>query len=255
MTKFIRTLIIINGLIIPIIVLVIFGVFLWDVWPRGGDPGGLIVGDDLDKARKDSLALQGVDVGNPYEVGNSENFYMSVSVKTYEEPRYIGSKFESSDARYTSYTHSINLIFLDKNYKVMRKLLEQNASITQLEVPAFDFKYEESRIDTTIRHITYQIAFEDSNEDGILNEEDDRDLYISNLDGSSLKKVSTGWDVEYSEFVHSGKKLLIYYTVRDKQRDEYKRSKFALYEIRSGSLTQLTDVDAMVEGIEKELNK
>ena len=60
-----------------------------------------------------------------------------------------------------------------------------------LDKPAYvgDFDYPSSKDDSLQHWLTYQIAFEDTNGDGRLDSDDRVDLYVSDLDGSNLRRV------------------------------------------------------------------
>jgi hypothetical protein len=260
MTKFIRTLVIINGLLLPAFLGFLGYSLIKSEFQSDYDeePSGIIVGEEVEEARKDSLVLQGIDVGTPISIDNSTNYYLTISVKTYEEPRYAASRGEPvSLGTYYEYD-CMNVVFLDKDFKLLGKLLDKNGSITEINAPgdAFrDHNYMDIWLDTVVHHITYQIGFEDTDKDGLINHLDARDLYISNLDGTGLTQVTKGWEINYSRFVKSGKKLFICYKSDDEHPDEYKHSKFALYDIKSGSLALLSDIDDTLKSIEHDLIK
>ena len=60
-----------------------------------------------------------------------------------------------------------------------------------LDKPAYvdDFDYPRSKEDSLQHWVTYRIAFEDTNADGRLDSDDRGDLYVSDLDGSNLRRV------------------------------------------------------------------
>jgi len=85
-----------------------------------------------------------------------------------------------------------NLLFSDTTGKYLSKLLDKPAYIHFV-----DFNANEYYDDTTGQYIAqnpnrllYKISFEDTNQDGLINEMDMSALYISDVDGKNLKKLS-----------------------------------------------------------------
>jgi hypothetical protein len=91
MNKLNQTLVTINGIIIPLFI----GFALYNILDKPDNEYGghesIIVGDELEKAKDDSLALQGIMYESPEEIYNSTNFYLPVSVMTYEEAKEFKS--------------------------------------------------------------------------------------------------------------------------------------------------------------------
>ena len=78
--KFIKFLIIVNGLMLP--VLVGFGIFQVskELFPnRKKFPDGIILGEELKEAKKDSVTLQGLKYYSPRDLYNSKNTYLPIS--------------------------------------------------------------------------------------------------------------------------------------------------------------------------------
>ena len=122
MNKYIKVLIIVNGLLIPIVLgLLIYKSFTnktSDVYFE--EPLSIIVGEKLDKAKKDSVSLQGIFYEVPEHIYNSSNFYLPISVMTYEQAKDLKKASESAGDMSFSYYNYLNILFLDKDYKVLR---------------------------------------------------------------------------------------------------------------------------------------
>ena len=259
-----KTLIIVNGLIIPAFFLFMLCIYISDLIKRGSDykPASIIVGEDLDKAKKDSLALQGIEYKTPIEVYNSTNFYLPVAVKTYEDARKIkkiGPGFLDYDKRSTLSVERtddenfFNVLFLNQDYKVIGQLLDRKAAISSIFVNDPGNRYMHETIDKSVSNIAYLIGFEDSNKDGKLNFTDDHDLYISDLDGKNLTQVTSQKEIIDYRFINSNSELFVRFKDRNDLRDEYKPVKFALYKIESKTLTELKEIESKLKEIESRL--
>src|SRR5690606_8253293 len=84
--------------------------------------------------------------------------------------------------------NTINVLFLNKQQSEIGKLLPENGSITSMSVlNRFTENSEELK---QIKHIAYYIATKDTNEDGIIDSADQHYVYLSDLNGKNLKKVT-----------------------------------------------------------------
>ncbi len=256
MSRFIKILIIVNGLIIPTICCVLLYKLLEEYFRPSGPEESVIVGAPLEQAKKDSVALQGISYSTPIAIYNSTNFYLPISVRTYEEPKRIAKLGIDSSPTFRTepnYDRYINVLFLDKDYKPIGKLLDRKASITEINIPGE--RYPDNEVDKTVKNISFLIAFADTNHDGKLNADDDHDLYISDLDGSHLTQVSKKVDVQNYNFVKSNSAILISFKDRSTASDEHKRNQFAVYDIAANTFTVLTDVHTYLNDIESILIK
>lgn len=255
MNKLNQTLVTINGLIIPLaLVFVLYKTFASMVNDRR-EPESIIVGPELDEARSDSLALQGIDYESPWNIYNSTNFYLPVSVKTYEEPRktvklgLVSSDFGGPTSNY------FNVIFLDKNYNVIGTLLDKKASITDIHINRGQSSYRNDSIDRTVKHIAYLIGFADTNADGKLSPSDSHDLYITDLSGKNLTQVTRQKDIVSYQFINANSELFVQFKDRDNTKAEYKKVKFGVYNIASGTFSELKDLEKKLTEVEIQLNQ
>lgn len=253
MSKLIKTLIIINGILIPTIIIIVFFQIFNSFGPRNNNnDDGIIIGDRLEEAKIDSVALQGLTYDNPIEIYNSTNYYLPISVTTYNEEKNLRKlALSSGDVGWSNY-HVLNVIFLDKDYKVIGTLVEKKASIIDIEIPRNNYDSRES-IDKSVKNIAYLIGFDDSNKDGKLNSIDRHDLFISDLNGMNLVQITKDIDVKTFEFKNSHSRILISYTERVEQKEEHKKVKFGLFDIASSKFTNLSNLNKELEGIEEEL--
>lgn len=257
MNKFIKTLIIINGIIIPIVILTIFFFFMKEVifgphYKSDSKDGVNLKNKEVNEAG-DTLILQGIDYYEPQRVYNSEYYYMAIEPKTYEQPENIGrnSKFSRIPALKSSHNGCLNYIFLDKDFNCIGKLVNKKASVLIIS----QTEYYPEKVDTTIKNIAYLISYSDSNNDGLLNELDKHDLYISNLNGSNLVKVTNDLEIVNCSFINNNRELLITFKDNDAKKNEYKNKRFAVYNIKQNRLKILTSIDDSINEILGILNK
>lgn len=253
MTKFIKTLIIINGLIVPMVLLIVLAIIIQENIrnsPKRFDPDPIKTVNTITK-NGDTLITQGLRYQDPESVFNSTNFMIKVMPKTYAKPKKIES--ESTIRAYRQFGPSepsgylVNILFLDANYNLIGRLVDRKASIEQVTIPT---GYNDEKVDTTVKNIGYLIAYDDSNNDKIIDWNDNYDLYISDLDGKNLFQVTRGIDVTGFKFINQHNDIFISYTDRNDIRDEYKITRFALFNIKSRQIRELTNIDKALKGIQ-----
>jgi hypothetical protein len=137
--KLIQKLIIINGLLLPLIpILLLFSFFKSEFFDRRPEDtpyvegDGVIVGDKLEKAKAEKLGLQGIYMPNnaPEEVFNSKNFYVKLYLNTYEQAKQFEDLANSAgDINPYSFLNACNVMFLGENYAFKSLLLNKKANI------------------------------------------------------------------------------------------------------------------------------
>ncbi len=256
MNRLVKNLIILNGVLIPILIFFFFFQIAKSFIKTdkvNDDEEGIILDERLDAAKLDTLALQGLVYSEPRGIYNSSNYYLSISIMTYEEAKKLSLIVSSANDVSPSFFQYLNIVFLDSNYNVIGTLVEDKASIKEIEIRGrYDYN-KVDEIDETYRNIGYLIAFEDTNNDGYLNSQDDHDLYISDLNGKNLTHVTEGIDIESFDFINSNSQIFISYTRRDGMKREHKREYFALYDINSKELRDMTSLNKKLDELERTL--
>jgi len=260
MNKFIKALIIINGITIPIVLLTVFSLLIKEgINNRPTSNSDLNDGINIENKKVngsgDTIALQGINYSAPKPIENSTNYYIAIETKTYEQPEIIysaNSKFKNiPPLRSEINTSKLNYIFLDKNLNCIGKLVNKKASIVGYPISE---NYNE-KLDTTVHNLAYLISFSDSNNDGVLNELDHHDLYISNLSGANLTKVTNNIEIEDYTFINNNSELFITYKENTNKKEEHKHKQFAVYNIRKKQLRLLTTIDQNINEVLNILNK
>ena len=251
--KYIKFLIILNGTLLPLILVFLLFQITKDLFKSKGNHHneGVIVGEVLDKAKKDSVALQGLRYYSPSSLYNSKNMYIPISLLTYEEEKRLNKMAASANDFNEAFLKYVNVIFIDENYKVIRSLVNKKASIKQIEEQYKTNGYNNKELDTSVKYIAYMIAFEDSNKDGKLNSNDSHDLYISDLSGNNLKKVTSNIEVQSFQFIKGNSQIRIYYVDRNEVREEHKKRRIAFYNIEKEEFKELKSIEAELNRLEK----
>lgn len=223
--RFIKTLFIINGILIPLFILTLFGIFLNEYITSQSSRHNEI-GEDFKTEYE-------VMFSSPNEIINSTNYY----IIKYKEEVYellLGSK-ELEIGKIPENT--VNIIFLNKNFEKIRTLLDEDASISHMKIPNF-FSKNEEKIKLT-KNIIYLIGKEDSNNDGVLNKYDNHFLYISDLSGLNLKKILDKKIKEY-KFINDFNELLITYYENENDLS------IGVYDIDKKTFTKKSDLNNLL---------
>ncbi|CAM1349918.1 MULTISPECIES: hypothetical protein [Tenacibaculum] len=250
--KYIKFLIILNGTLLPVILIFLLFQLTKEFFPNNNNfPDGIILGEELETAKKDSLVLQGLKYYTPIDLYNSKNKYLPISLLTYEEEKRVKNLVSVANDIGDSLLKFVNIIFVDENYQVITSLLKKKASILQIKPQRKRYKLERDELDKTVKYIAYLIAFEDSNKDGKLNSGDNHDLYLSDLNGKNLIRITNSINLDRFEFTNSNSQIFIKYTDRENIREEYKKQKFAIYDIESSKLLNMSSIDKELDNLEK----
>lgn len=250
-SKFIQTLIIVNGIIIPSFLgFVLFQIIKESSTPEKIEQKGAYVGEKLTEAKSEGLALQRITFEWPQRIYNSTNYYLPVSAATLKEAKVMKQAISSAGDISWRLLQVFNVVFLDSNYNVIRNLVDKKASIIDIKMPWG--RYHE-KIDTTIKNIAYLIGFEDTNKDGELNLNDKHDLYISDLEGKNLVKATHQIDLLEYRFKEQHSKIFIKYKERNDKKEEHKNIKFGVYNISTSNFQPLVNLNSTLTEIEEVL--
>ena len=250
--KFLKGIIIVNGILFFFVLIFALFNIVKDFFPHQDNfPEGIILGEELQEAKKESVALQGLKYDTPRDLYNSKNKYLPISLLTYEEEKRIYKIASLANNIGDALLKYVNVIFLDENYQVITSLLKQKASILQIEPQRKDYNLKNQELDKTVKYIAYLIAFEDSNKDGKLNSADNHDLYLSNLSGKNLKKVTSDINIERFEFTNSNAQIFITYTTREDVKKEHKKQRFSIYDMKASKLLNMSSIDKELDDLEK----
>lgn len=208
--KFIRTLIIINGILIPIFILYVFGCIVYEKFKKDVP----IELDNNFEFENQNLSNFSIQNSEPIQIPNSEFYYVTVEKKYQYEYGEIDIDIEHSPNMVRQNT--INVLFLNKQQSEIGKLLPENGSITSMSVlNRFTENVEELK---QIKHIAYYIATKDTNEDGIIDSADEHYLYLSDLNGRNLTKVSDR-KIKSFQWSNQGQEMILTFDQKDNDND------------------------------------
>jgi len=212
---------------------------------EGFEEEDIYTSEKLQSSLEKGSTPQGVLMNVPEQIGYTSNLILPVSVMTYEEEREFTRMASSANNISSIYASQMSLIFLDKDYNVLRQIPNRKCYIQSYNLP------QRTTRDSLITFITYQFAFEDSNGDSLINEEDRADYYISNLDGTDLQPIMEDVDIRYTRRLKDNIRLYIEYTIPDNQRKEHRRQKIAIYNTETRTIKKLTGLEEEVLKVEK----
>ena len=222
-SKLIRTLIIINGILIPIFILYVFGSIVYEKFEKN-EPIEL---DNSFEFENQNLSKFSIQNSEPIQIPNSEFYYITVEKKYQSQYGEIDIDIENSPNMVRQNT--INVLFLNKQQSEIGKLLPENGSITSMSVlNRFTENSEELK---QIKHIAYYIATKDTNEDGIIDSADQHYVYLSDLNGKNLKKV-TDLKVKKFQWLNQGKEMILTLYKKDNDND----FDYAIYNLETNEI-------------------
>jgi hypothetical protein len=229
----------------------LFGVDRWFSYSSADEAGVAI--DNQDKERLEKMKLS-LNYNSPTKIGTSEFYILPVYI-LYQESATLKAGMSSDSYRDNSVDQPSNIIFLNKDFDVIRTLLNKKALITKLRYPNQQY-YDEvhGEKEKGMNFILYQIAFGDTDSNGQIDSDDHSDLFISELDGNNLLQITNGWNIESFEFHDDYTTILINYTERS-DKSKKPTTHFASYHTESKELKKLTKIEEELKTIEQVLIK
>jgi hypothetical protein len=215
----------------------------------------LVIGGEQADALKKGEELQGVAYGQISTVPGTPIRVLPVSAQRFHPLEQEGERYSALGAPGSTEEINemgadiVNLIFMDIDYRVINTLLSRKAFIQTAASPRSISP--ENLPDPTIKNILYLISFEDSNNDGLLSESDNSDLYISDVDGSNLVQVTRNVFVLDYKFISNNSEVLVSFKERDNSHSEYKPTRFAKYQISRESLIEMSGLHQELSKVEK----
>ncbi|NJM24584.1 MAG: hypothetical protein HC859_02720 [Bacteroidia bacterium] len=178
----------------------------------------------------------------PADMKDSESFQEVL----YDKKIGLGSATRS----YYQYSApTLNVVFLNSRLEPTGTLLDKKGFIDEFRYPEKQDHYAAG--DTSVlKYITYEIGFEDSNKDGVMNSDDKTDLYFTDLEGKNLTQITHALDV-HRYYFFSENELIIIYARRSDKPEEYKKEHFARYDFRTRKLEDLQALHQTLDQLEK----
>jgi hypothetical protein len=161
----------------------------------------------------------------------------------------------ASGGRYRPGGHSlVNIIFLEPGGRGGRLLLDRPAFIAHISYPVARTRNDPYMLDppgdTLQTWISYQIAFEDTNRDGILDHQDRAGLYVSALDGTNLRRAAPeGVWIQSHTVGEEGRSILVFALEppggKENVPPEQMRQRAFLYDVPTGTIRPYGVLDSL----------
>ena len=190
--------------------------------------------------------------------------YESISIitGTQENAGYTLSSLVSVDIKainqgvyqYFSSNALNNVIFSDKSQKITHKLLDRSAYIHFVDFSASTLYNNETGayFSAEPNYILYKISFEDTNNDGLLNEQDLAGLYISDIDGKNLRLITPAntFCVGYDFPTTDHQIIRVSYVAKGNNGKLQKNTqKFANYNVGKKTFEDLTEMNDILKSL------
>lgn len=203
---------------------------------------GVIVGEEKAKAKAQNLELQAIQYSQPITLLNTEYKMIMIDQKNYEIPKTVLDAARSAN----DYRHgvTINIILFNKDKNDYRLILDHIACIKSIHAPR-------GKMDSLQTVILYDIAFHDSNLDGLINNNDEGDLYISDLDGKNFQKIAPD-SLTVENFHFTADRRAIYLQCLRIERDnsvprEHWHQQSGYYDIGFQKFTLNTEMNELIQ--------
>lgn len=164
-------------------------------------------------------------------------------------PKSAGSGLSKKDyAGYGEEGPTANVVFLPNGGAPGRLLFERPAYIKEVSYPG----NESGHADSLQTWISYEVVLEDSNGDGKLDDDDERQLMVSNLEGTHLVRVlPAGWRLKEYSVRDDHRTMVITALQLPKSGEQFEDRQVAerafVYDVPTGKLAPLAALDSVVE--------
>lgn len=163
-------------------------------------------------------------------------------IRVYRAPEPGRTSYGSGSAS-VAQGPTVNVVFVDD--QGARLLLDRPAYIRVIDVPGNGTA--EGTVDAAQDWIAYDVALEDGNRDGRLDERDPRALYVSGLDGRNLRPVVRP-PLRVSEYAPIRPGRMLVYAMEPVAGDTARtRQRTFIYDVASGRLAPFQALDAVGE--------
>lgn len=201
---------------------------------RRGLPVAMVEGDAADDASKQPAhydICMPIDVrDSPYQLIRvvSDQFTVRKALARPRLDKYAPSSYEAAPMSNacsiygsSKQTGVVNVIVRQAGDNSMKLLLKENAQIMELEYPAQPGRHDDDE-DTSfppVGTLYWEIAFADTNHDGVIDEQDDTGAYLSGADGTHMVRVTPEHSRVLDKTYNRSRKVLLLRILRDTNHD------------------------------------
>ena len=230
----------VNGVVLLPLMLFALGVL---VYSAVFDEGGAQASVDLPSEASQPLGSRALRYDEPKSILGTRTLLVQVRYRTaYVPQEFFGVSGYSSRGAYWQ-EPIVNVLFIDST-GTARLLLDRPAYIRRLNYPS-------SEADSLQRWMSYEIAFDDTNDDGKLGEDDLASLYLTDLTGRRLRPVlPERFRVRWHGPFARGQQILLYALeeAADRRRSEDQLPQRAfLYDVARDSLVPFAEVNQTID--------
>jgi hypothetical protein len=219
--------------------LLVFAVVAVSGWIRtmGADEAAVRVARESGEPREEARAVR---VGMPDSIrGSSVMIAMVGNGRAYQVRGFAASEYSGDRG-----AAMVNVMFLDD--QGARLLLDKPAYIAEVGYP----RPRDSSASPSQNWISYQVAMEDGNGNGQLDDRDPRSLYVTDLEGRNLRPVIRP-PMRLLEHEAIGPGRILVYALEPPQgqqvAEDRMRQRAFVYETATGKLLPFTVLDAATD--------
>lgn len=224
--KFIRILITINGILVPIFILTVLGSLLYDLTKK--EEPYYLEDNFSEESTERKFTIQNSD---PIKLPNSDLSYIIVEKKfNYEYD------FDIENTPNMVRPNTVNVLFVNEDLSEFGKLLPENGSISTMLIEN-RFSKDPKEI-KEIEKIVYYIATTDSNNDGKVDSNDQHYLYISDLNGKNLKPISERRIRNFMWMNEGNELLLTFGHIEDENEIDY-----GIYNVKTEEIRDIENLN------------
>ena len=185
MDNLIKKLILINGLLLPSILIIWGGIYIKDYFFKHDDHSddynsGTIVNNQIIDQKGDTITFQGLTFDMPVPIFDSSYYMIDVASTTYMEPLKGKAQMVSGVLGTDLGIQRVNLLILDKNYNCIGNLLNKKNYLK-----SFSMNWRGSKN----KAFAYLAVLRDTNKDGVLNSDDEDDFFVTKIPKFSNKPI------------------------------------------------------------------
>ena len=224
-SKFIRILITINGILL-ILIFLTYEIIYKELKKSNSN------NNDFDEYQSEVIQEEPelneefeILLSSAFKIPNSEN-YMIASYKYFDKQNgYPESEFHPP---YSVPTYTTNITFLDREFNSIGKLLDKKGSVKSMYIP---YEYSSRRkVLEELKYLSFYIATEDTNEDGTINLSDEHHLYVTELNGKKLTKV-TDKKLRQYQWINDGEEMILTFETEGKLESD--KLNLGIYNVKS----------------------
>lgn len=255
----------INSVIIFLIITIVLLILVENRFPmifRGSfkkHDRGLIVGDLSEKAKKLDVDLQHLMYDSPTKIKYSDYYMVDIIALDKDLPPSVKESIAlANDFSIHIIGATVNIVFFNEDRTDVHKLLDSYGYIKNVSYPKDSYYSYSRERDTEKRdYILYEMSFEDTNEDGRINDQDSTAFFLSDLRGRNLKQF-TPFSIHFDRYSFSEDLNEIYFEIVERHLEKdvlgyyLKSRKLYYYNIKNQEFGKFEELDKILTAVQKD---